>query len=290
MIRYSITNADLRARIDTLDPGWMAEARKKTDDCKQAGRFLDEGNIWSRIKQIYMDLQGGKCGYCERRFSTGAASKIEHDVEHFRPKSSIKAWPATGSKLSYPFSTGGANTSGYYLLAYEPGNYLASCKKCNSTYKGSYFPIGAATRQVTAGLSDSLKKEKAFLIYPIGSDDADPESLIGFTGLLPFPAKSSGEGMRCARVTIDFFDLALREELLRERAEVVMTVYVAYQDRNHRSRARREAARLTLEQLGSPRLKHRNCARCFYRLCESDLSGATAQFEAATAYLRSVDG
>lgn len=251
---------------------------------------MGEGSFWSKIKAVYIELQGGKCGYCERRFSTGEKSSIEHDVEHFRPKSVVKKWPPEGSKLSYRFSTGPASAKGYYLLPYEPLNYLAACKKCNTSFKSTFFPIATDRRKITSSKPEDLAGEKSFLIYPIGDSDANPVKLIAFVGLLPAPVASSGFEANRGRVTIDFFGLALREELLRERAELLKVVFVAFLDRDHKNKARREDARQTIRQLDNPKLKHRNCALSFYMLCQKDEKAAEAHYEAAIKYLTSVDG
>lgn len=40
-----------------------------------------------------MELQHSKCGYCEKWLEGSDYGTIEHDMEHYRPKSSVKAYP-----------------------------------------------------------------------------------------------------------------------------------------------------------------------------------------------------
>ena len=122
------------------------------------------------MKPVYIALQHGKCAYCERGLEEGSLGSIEWDVEHYRPKSRVQVWPAINGPLkdSFNFNTGTASSTGYYLLPYQPLNYLATCKVCNSPLKSDYFPI--AKRRLTAvGNLERLAKEEPFLIYPIGS-------------------------------------------------------------------------------------------------------------------------
>jgi len=288
MIRYAITLEELHRRIDRLAPKWRAIARRKCDEFRKARRYHETAGTWSQIKQVYIDLQGGKCGYCERSFGWDEKSRIEHDVEHFRPKSSVRKWPPRGQSRSYPFETGPESSGGYYLLAYNCLNYLAACKKCNSPYKSAYFPIGGARRVTDSEDFGEIAAEQPLLLYPISDLDEDPEELITFLGMLPVPAAGRGHRQRRARVTIDFFDLDIREELLRDRAILIKAIYIAFEDRQHSDPLRRRAAEQTLCQIELPMLEHRNCARSFYRLCQSDAAAARQHFEAVIAYLDSL--
>ena len=49
--------------------------------------------------------------------------------------------------------------------------------------------------------------EGAFLLYPIGSLDDDPETIIEFYGLSPRPVAATGLKRQRALVTIEFFRL-----------------------------------------------------------------------------------
>ena len=78
------------------------------------------------VKSVLVEAQHGKCCYCERKF--GATSYGA--VEHFRPKGAVQQ--TKGSARLVP---------GYYWLAFEWNNLLVSCEKCNTSYKGSLFPL-----------------------------------------------------------------------------------------------------------------------------------------------------
>ena len=60
------------------------------------------------VKAVYIRLQKNKCAYCERQL-TGLdhGGAIEHDLEHYRPKGHVPAWPpVTGTaSLTFPFPT-----------------------------------------------------------------------------------------------------------------------------------------------------------------------------------------
>jgi 5-methylcytosine-specific restriction endonuclease McrA len=289
MIRYEITPAKLEQAIRKQSPKWLDTAKTRTNRFRKMKRYQEKSSIWSKIKLVYMTLQDGKCGYCERKFGADRESTIEHDVEHFRPKSAIKKWPPqTRSSLKYAFSTGDASKVGYYLLPYNIFNYIVACKKCNSTYKSDYFPICGSARMCASDDVRALRSEKPLLIYPLGDIDDDPEALITFDGLTPIPVAQSGHKRRRALVTIDFFKLAVgRDELLRERAQIIRSVYIAfYALRNEATPFLKEAAKQTIELALSSKSPHTNCARAFHALCKKNFASAGKYYREADRYLK----
>src|SRR5579871_2914583 len=98
--------------------------------------------------------------------------------------------------------------------------------------KSNYFPI-AGTR--IAGKDDpaDLAAEKPLLIFPIGDKADDPCDLIRFDAQIPLPVSTDpgSYDYQRARVTIDFFELATREELLRERLRLICGLFVALKAR-----------------------------------------------------------
>ena len=82
MIRYPIHPAQLEARVEQHRPGWLARAAERTERFREAGKYGESSSIWTEIKRPYMELQGFKCGFCERRLEKSAYGNIEHDVEH----------------------------------------------------------------------------------------------------------------------------------------------------------------------------------------------------------------
>lgn len=199
MIRYAITSVDLYRRVSGAGNGWVnraAKARKRLRN--DPGARIT--NIWSRIKSVYMALQGSKCAFCEKGIEDQA---IEQDVEHFRLKRKVQRWPIAqwlqqelekeNLRIRQP-ATG--SEQGYRLLAYHPWNYVASCKSCNSVFKRSYFPV-AGTRDPEARKPARLRpRERPYLIFPLGDLDDDPADLIMFHGLSPQPRRHGFDRLR----------------------------------------------------------------------------------------------
>jgi hypothetical protein len=286
MIRYPITKAELESAVEREKRGWLTKARQKTEGFRAAGEFNEPAsrNSWSEIKAAYIRLQQNKCAYCERSFGHDRRSRIEHDVEHFRPKSSVKTWPPEGSKLRYNFATGDASDKGYYLLAYDIFNYTTACKTCNSILKVNHFPV-LANRKTNSNDFATLKAERPLLIYPIGDLDDNPEELITFEGFLPVPKFKRGDRYRRARVTIDLFELDTREDLLKARAGIIFGLWALFrllQISGATAEDRADAQRL-IDLATSAAAPHTNCARAFSKLYEQDIAKARLYKERAEA-------
>lgn len=274
MIRYAITEDELNAEIDAIAPTWRDRAKDRTETFRTAQKYDEASSMWGEIKSVYMDLQHDKCGYCERILE----DKRDMDVEHFRPKKSVKSFTPT-NQPPYPYSTGGAWDEGYYLLAYHPQNYLIACKMCNETLKKSYFPI-AGTRQQ----SDDPKQmvsENPFLIYPIGDLDDDPEMLLEFVGIHPKPRYPSGHEYRRVEVMIDLFELDVRETLLIGRAKIIYALWLALTKFPQDQRSQEYVGLLT-----HPASEHCNCARSFHRLFQKNPVWAEQLADYAHEYLK----
>ncbi len=288
MIRYQISRSKLEEAIEEEKPGWLEEARRKTEAFRQAGEFNepDGENSWGDIKAVYMRLQKNKCIYCERKLESEQYGKIEHDVEHYRPKNPVKAWPSKKMKRVYDFPTGNASAKGYYLLSYNQLNYATACKTCNTPLKLNYFPI-AGSRINDSDDFERLKRESPYLIYPVGDLDENPENLITFEGVLPVPKMKRGHRHRRARVTIDFFALDIREELLKMRARIILSVWLAYKSLNNQSADAedRDTAQSIINIALSPESDHTNCARSFHNLCQQDIQRAREYAEQARRIL-----
>ena len=166
MIRHLLDPVQLRADIEREDATWFAKAKTRTTTYKGLGRFEDKSPIWSKAKPAFMLLQWNKCAFCERTFTGPEESRIEMDLEHFRPKGAVSIWEGPSAPNSYPLQTGTASANGYYWLACDVSNYLAACKICNSEHKGSYFPI-AGQRCEDPNDLQALAAEQPYLVYPI---------------------------------------------------------------------------------------------------------------------------
>ncbi len=289
MIRIVVSESELVERIRDRHARWLKDAERTREHHRQVGRFERSTPKWSKIKAVYVKLQHGKCAYCERQLTIEEQGKAEWDVEHYRPKSSVSAWPTESIRknrnLTYdlPYSTAG--TRGYFLLAHHPLNYVAACKPCNSALKGNYFPVGA---QRLLDLDDprTMVDEKPYLIYPLGDIDEDPEKLMTFHGISPRAVAKDGHSHKRLRavVTVDFFDLAQRDTLNLQRAAQINHLWLALEMSAAAPREEdRILARRQVRELTSPRKPHSNCARAFQRLYEKAPATAREIYEYAVA-------
>lgn len=278
MIRYPVTEAALHANIDSVAATWRTRAASRTARLA-SGALSNITNIWSEIKPVYMVLQGPKCAFCEKWIEDQA---IEQDVEHFRPKNRVSRWRVPrklngeGISIAQP-STG--TEPGYRLLAYNPFNYVAACKTCNSVLKRDYFPVDG-TRDSNATDPTMLASERVYLIYPLGDHDSDPEDLIEFQGLSPQP-KRTGFDRKRALVTIEVFkldDVRKRKELLRDRAEWIEKLSFALRMRDAPASSVGDVAdaERVIQRLTSNASRHTNCLRCFEQLWGAHRSEAEA--------------
>jgi hypothetical protein len=289
MIRYDFDPVTVERDIRNVDPNWFKKAEARKLKFKLLHRYEEKSSIWSKAKPAFMRLQMSKCAFCERQFENPDYGKIEFDVEHFRPKSSVAAWPdpVRHPGLRYTFSTGGANARGYYWLAYELQNYAASCKVCNTALKLNFFPIAGKRGRLQATLS-ALARERPFLCYPIGNIDNDPEELVTFLTTTAVPAKASGHKRRRGQIIIDFFALNQREQLHRERARMIGLFGAALkaEARGTATAADTELiARMTL-----PLLPHAACLRAFKRLWAQDRVTAERAYDLCRVYATSDSG
>jgi hypothetical protein len=289
MIRHPVPRADLELLIAAEKPAWLARAEARTTELRSAGRWDDGKKHWSEIKDVYRRLQHDKCAFCERRLAGPPYGAVDHDVEHFRPKAAVKAWPPAryrGKKLSYGFDTGGDWSEGYYLLAFHPWNYVTACKVCNSALKRSFFPVGAK-RISKAEDPWQMGSERPFLVYPLGDLDEDPEKLITFAATLPVPRVKSGPRFRRASVIIDFFRLDIREELLWERSDRIVSLFMALRLAETGSPSERALAGRSIAQHVSPFSPHTSCSRAFLSLYREDPGEAEKIADECQEYLDS---
>ena len=294
MIQYRITRENLEKEIEVQAPGWLAKAQTRTERFRRLGYYKETSSIWSEVKAVYMRLQGNsKCAYCERKLESIDYGKGEQDVEHFRPKSSVRAWKAPKSLTDQrvTFTEVPSASYGYYLLPYHLLNYSAACKPCNSALKKDYFPIASAYN-LRGEEPEDLLREKPYLMYPIGRFDDDPQDLLEFYGTSPRPRKKAGHNRRRALVTIEFFkldDAVKRKNLFRERAQILVALFPQLEKiQTARSTAARTAAKKLIDGFTSPVAPHTNCARSFTRLFESDPAEARTVFDKASEFVLSI--
>lgn len=270
MIRYPFNRQQVEAEIAAIDPKWLTKAATRTKKFSKLGAYDEKSGIWSVIKPVYMRLQHNKCIFCERKFETEAYGKIEHDLEHFRPKSSVLAWPDTArhENLKFAYPTGADAPAGYYWLAYDLHNYAAACKVCNTTFKSNYFPVAGVRATPTAALTD----EQPFLCYPLGVLDVDPQTLVTFTATTAIPAAPNGYDRRRGEVIIEFFGLNKRDELHRGRAEIISAVGGGLLTVANDQALVAQEQLLTKAMSGA--LPHAGCLRVFLALWRADRAQA----------------
>jgi hypothetical protein len=300
VIGYRISKVKLEALIDAEAPGrgnkpsWLERAAARTAEFRANGRYEEKNSIWSEVKVVYMRLQGNcKCAYCERKLEGTDLGKIEQDVEHFRPKGSVKAWkaPKALTDQGIAFTAAPPPGKGYYLLPYHPFNYSAACKPCNSSLKKDFFPIAGAY-DLQGDDPVKLQKEKPYLICPIGDFDDAAEDLIKFYGVSPQAVAAAGHGRARALVTIEFFKLddeAKRKNLLRERAVVIIALHPQMEKlaSGATGSAKKEAQKI-VDGFTAPNAPHTNCARSFKNLFKTDPAEAKALFDRASNLISSI--
>lgn len=271
MIRYIRHPEVIQRLVRKRMPTWQARALQRTQYHQTVGRFIKTGetlpdgkkahDFWSEVKGVFLTAQFAKCIYCEKRLE---ASAIEWDLEHFRPKDAVTAWP-------YRFPTGPALPGGYYLLAYDLENYAASCKTCNTIHKSTYFPIAHA-RVANGSTVAAHQSEGAHLVYPHGDNAAeDPEAHIGFVGAQAVARKGSVRG----QVMIDLLKLN-RDALQRDRAQwLVLTVWKHLEEFGSTV----PSPSKDMKWLLSEKAPFTNCTRCFVDLFVSNQAEATRQYQ-----------
>ncbi|WP_144579262.1 hypothetical protein [Agrobacterium sp. DE0009] len=280
MIRHQFDIAAVEEAVAELDANWLNKARKRTAKFIAQKAYEEASSIWSTVKPVYMRLQHDKCVFCEQRLEGGAYGPVTWDLEHFRPKSNVDIWPdpTRHSDLIYT-NIGTASANGYYWLAYELRNYAASCKVCNSIFKLNWFPI-AAVRALSE--TDAVDQEQAFLCYPLGEGDLDPEELITFTLTTAVPTHREGPLNLRGRIIIDFFGLNKRDTLHRDRAQMIGSIGMLLEERDRGTASAEKLA--AIEQLNGPHVPHAACVRAFKRLWEVDAVAARRGYEMCLAY------
>ena len=291
MIRYDIAPDALDALVEERAPRWLKRAKTRTEGFRKKGKYEEKSSIWSEVKPVFMEVQGGaKCCFCERQFEAGALGRHELDLEHFRPKGSVKMWDCppelfrAGVSLTAPPDSG----KGYHLLAYHLLNYAAACKACNSGLKKDCFPI-AGEYDLDGDDPGRLAGEQPWLLYPIGRLDVNPEQVISFHGIFPNSTSDDQATRRRGLVTIAFFgldDVIARKNLMRERAWVVLSLHALVMQAGEQGDEAAGSAAL-VEKMLEPTSPHTNCARSFARLFRSDPAQAAEVAELAGKFLLS---
>lgn len=160
-----VTKGAAPAVLGRLGPGHV-KSHSDLFDAEPAAYLAGDKKI-SIATHVYGDeevraalavAQHGKCCFCE--------VEIEHPymhrhVEHWRPKGGVRQ-TADGADL-HP---------GYYWLAYDWDNLFLACVVCNSTHKGTTFPLEDPAMRARSH-NDALDAETPMLLKPDVDDPAD---------------------------------------------------------------------------------------------------------------------
>ncbi len=296
MIRIPVTRQALLDAIDARSDGWRQRAVVKTKAVVAAGNIASDDAIWSEIKEVFIVLQEHKCAYCEvpmAKTRSGSAEyvAVDYDVEHFRPKNRVSPWPtprvlARRPGLDYAARVKSGAPQGYLRLAFDPFNYLVSCKVCNSSYKADRFPIAGAPDKRSKQRASLDRNEQPLLLFPLGVDGDEPADSLAFFGALVRPRAAAGHAGLRGRTVIDFFELDTREDLLEGRAQMILWLFPQLDERDHGATTEdrdRAAAFVTAAQ--QPRFPHAACGRAYVDLYGKDRDAARRCYEAAREYL-----
>lgn len=301
MIHIEISRQELEKRIDDLSPTWRKRAEERRQAVLAGTLHVGEKDaIWSEVKFVFVELQCYKCIYCERplaKTKTGSPEKVlvEYDVEHFRPKNRVTLWPtpadlARRPSLGYSAPVHSGASGGYPHLAFEIGNYIVSCKPCNSSYKLDRFPISGVAGAMPDEISKLDAMEGPFLIFPFGERGEDPARFLEFFGALVRVKPPAGADRFRARVVIDFFELDTREDLLELRCAVIRELWPHLEGRRNEDVGERQIAEDFVTTFRSEnRIPVAACARAFIDLYETDRPSAKRWYLAASNYAISKD-
>jgi hypothetical protein len=288
MIRIELERQELIDRINAISATWIGRAKKRTDKYAQSRNYTGGNEFWGEIKKVYIDVQYEKCAYCETKLQGAVLASKVHEVEHFRPKSSISSWPDRKREYWKDFpkriQTGAADTQGYYLLAYHPFNYAIACTRCNSTLKSNYFPI-RGRRTVALADPSHDKDENCLLVYPLSDLAPNPNKILTFDGVLAVPINKTGAMHDRAVTTIWFFQLN-HEDLTTRRAEMLVPLWnILEAARNGPSLKDRIDAQQTLDRACGPKGQFSACMAAFRKLYDHDPAGARVQYDLAKRLL-----
>ena len=174
-------------------------------------RVYKNKEILNALKAMF----GEKCAYCEYRY----VAATDTEIEHFRPKAEVRV--------------DGEKKPGYFWLAGDWDNLLASCKFCNqkrdldavglskkSRGKGNQFPLRDESKR--AGYKGDMTAEEAVRLLLNPCID-DPELHLTYDEkALIYPRKLTGGKLSdMGEASIEVYNLQ-RSLLVDDRKEVLL--------------------------------------------------------------------
>lgn len=143
------------------------------EEGKAKFRFLKSIYGPKATKRVFSVAQHSKCCFCEGVFDAHYAG----DVEHYRPKKSIRE----GNVRTYP---------GYYWLAYDFSNLFFACADCNQYRKKDQFPLVNDGNRARSH-HDNITLEDPLILCPGGP--RDPRQHIRFYNDVPMGVTEAGK-------------------------------------------------------------------------------------------------
>jgi hypothetical protein len=212
-------------RIRFVEPTTKTWARwvKECGDAKKAllaafawGAPFEISDLYRRKsikKEVFLAKEGpfrGRCAYCE----SNIAGFQHGEIEHFRPKKAVTNEKDVPVAVECPDGVTREHP-GYYWLAYDWSNLLASCITCNQPGehgigKRNRFPVRFAHYAATAA---GLPEEQPLLINPADPGEDDPERHLSVDTETGAMIELSDRGKMC----IDIFGLNVRDQLVKDR-------------------------------------------------------------------------
>lgn len=282
----TIDEAYIESCINTYKASWLQRAAQRTATYKAKGKVTHDSHIWSEIKEVYMEIQGNKCAFCETELEGKDSGKGLHDVEHFRPKNRIRKWKASNEFNDLGIDiTNPSVSKGYHLLTYNLLNYSIACKPCNQAIKSDRFPIKGSYNTSMENPAVESDAEVPLLLFPIGQVDVDCEDLISFEGAVPLAVKPDGLDFERAITTIEFFRLGradLRGKLFKERCQKIIIIDALIEDDDEP-----EDYYDILKDVIADYADHASCARAYVKLLKTDKVKAKEVLKEAKKFIRS---
>jgi hypothetical protein len=132
----------------------LIEALKNAPDKEARSKIIDDNKaVWGELKEWLLSLSNQRCWFSE------AEDCFSHwDVEHFRPKKSVK-------------NEDGNEYDGYWWLSFDWTNFRI-CGNVGNRKKGTYFPLHDESKRVSSP-DDDCRYEPYLLLDPANAYDAD---------------------------------------------------------------------------------------------------------------------
>lgn len=210
-VPFKLEDYDALDNDDTLHSdvkSWLGKVTdvnnelSKTKTVQQHKAMVDDNDgLWKddKLKEWMLSLSHDKCWYTEVKCG---AEYLE--VEHFRPKGSVKN--EDGTKV----------TDGYYWLAFNLANYRLS-KPMPNRKKGSYFPIFNENARATSN-QDCHLDEQPYFLDPVSPRD---HLLLSFNDNGKAVPELNIRQNQIKRVTFTVKHLGLNHQLLNRRRKEV---------------------------------------------------------------------